>query len=127
MSAFFSGGNVEVMTFIEQTCHQGAVALWRHRPNYKDLHARIFVRFVEYSEVSGYRPTSSAYVLACRGLAAAGANAYRQKAPAISKWTSAVSAEPQLLQRKLSQLRAQAQDEIRLNQDIVARMVKVGA
>jgi hypothetical protein len=114
------------MTFIEQKCQQGVIALWRNRPNYAEARVRLFVRFLEYAEASGYRPTSSAYIVACRGLAAAGAKAYRQKAPAISQWTSTVVAEPKLVVQKLSQIRTNAQDEIRLQRDIVARMVKSG-
>lgn len=56
-------------------------------------------------------------------MAAAGADAYRKKAPALSELRRSLASEPQLVVRKLSEFYAKAEDELRLHREIVARML----
>jgi hypothetical protein len=111
------------MTYFEQACHRQAIALWQQRPDFQDWHARIFCKILRYSDTSS-RPTSSASIVLLGGVAAAGADAYRSKAPVLSEWKRSISSEPQILNRMVSDLFTKAQEEIRLHRDIVARLTK---
>ncbi|RUO99210.1 hypothetical protein [Hyphomicrobium sp.] len=115
------------MTFIEQACQERAVALWRRRADYITLQSQFFVAVLRYSEAYCEHPTASAFVLASRQLSAWGAHAYRRHAPKVARRVDAVLAEPQLLPRTLAQFAEKAFDEARLQQRIVARLVKVNA
>ncbi len=122
MSTFFSGGNVEVMTYFEQACQRRAIALWHQRPDFHDWHARIIVKMLRYSDVS--RPTSSSSLLLLSAAAAAGADVYRSQAPHLSLWTRSLASEPQLLSRMIGDLVAKIQREIGLHQEIAARITR---
>jgi hypothetical protein len=114
------------MTFIEQACHRRATELWRSRPNLDDWYADLISRFLKYYDVSSSHPTSSASIVVFRGIAAAGAEAYRRQFPVITQWRNSLASEPQLPIRKLSEFLTKAADEIRLHQDILANLFRLG-
>ncbi|MFA5958107.1 hypothetical protein [Hyphomicrobium sp.] len=113
------------MTSIEQACHRRATELWRRRADLHDWRSRLFLQVLRYCELSGPRPTSSASIVLFSGIAAAGAEAYRKRAPTLSEWKNVLSLEPQVLNRKVSEIYARAENEIRLHQDIVARLIRI--
>lgn len=123
MSIFSLGENVEVMTFIEQSLSRQVTGFWLRLPDLYDWRARVFFQILQYSE-SSPRPTSSASVLVLHGVAAAGAEAYRNKVPALLEWRRNLSSDPEFLRRKAAKLYAKAGQEIRLHQDICARLVR---
>jgi hypothetical protein len=120
---FSLGENVEVMTFIEQSLSRQVTGLRLRLPDLYDWRARVFFQIVQYSEASP-QPTSSASALVWHGVAAAGAEAYRNKAPALSAWKKSLSSDPQFLRRKAIEFCTKAGREIRLHQDICSRLVK---
>jgi hypothetical protein len=113
------------MTFIEQACHARATELWQKRPNLNNWRARIFFQILRYCEVSAVRPTSSASIVLFRGVAAASAYVFRRNAPAILAWKTAIASEPKLLDRKMSEIRAKAQEELHLHQIVFARLFRL--
>jgi hypothetical protein len=58
------------------------------------------------------------------GVAAVGADAYRNQAPVISEWKRTLSSEPEFLRRKAAEIYTKTGQEIRLHQDICARLIK---
>lgn len=94
------------------------------RPDLNDWRTKFFHQTLHYCEVSSTQPTSLASIVVLGTIAAAGAEAYRRKAPAISEFRSSFTSEPQLLSRKLSGLYAKAEDEMRLHGDIVAGLFR---
>lgn len=111
------------MTSIEQACHARAVQLWRNRPDLNDWRLRIFSQIFRYCEISAERPTTSGSIVLFRGVAAAGADAYRKHAPALSELRRSLASEPKMVVRKLSEFCAKAEDELRLHREIVARIL----
>ncbi|MBS0249957.1 MAG: hypothetical protein JSR78_02705 [Proteobacteria bacterium] len=111
------------MTSIEQACHERAVQLWRNRPDLNDWRLRFFSQFLRYCEISAERPTTSGAIVLFRGVAAAGADAYRKHAPTLSELRRSVASEPQLVARKLFEFCAKAEDELSLHREIVARIL----
>ena len=112
------------MTFIEQACQERATALWNKRPDLNGWRAQFSHKVLQYCENSSARPTASTLVVLFEGVAAVGAEAYRRKAPAISKLRRTIATEPQILNRKLSTLYSKAEDEVRLHQEVVARLLR---
>jgi hypothetical protein len=110
------------MTFIEQACHARATRLWRMRPNLNGWRVRVFVQLLRYCEISA--PTASATILLSRHVVAFSAKVLRRNSPAISEWKTALASEPELINRKMFELRDKAEDEIRLHQDIFARLFR---
>jgi hypothetical protein len=114
------------MTFIEQSLSRQVTSLRVKFPDLYDWRTRIFCQILQYFE-SVPTPTSSASVLVLHSAATAGAEAYRNKAPALSEWQRNVRSEPEFLRRKATEFYANAGREIRLHQDICARLLKWGS
>lgn len=111
------------MTFIEQACQRQAVELWHNRPDLNDWRLRILSQILRYCEISGERPTTSAFIVLSRVMAATGADAFRRHSPAFSELRRSLMAEPQMVMRKASEFYGKAGDELRLHGEIVARML----
>ncbi len=111
------------MTFIEQSLSRQVTSLRLKLTDLYDWRARVFFQILQYSEASPL-PTSSASVLVLHGVAAAGAEAYRNKAPGISEWKRNLSSDPEFLRKKATEFYTKAGQEIRLHQDICSRLVR---
>jgi hypothetical protein len=117
------------MTFIEQSLSGQVTGLRVRFPDLYDWRARVFFQILQYSGCSDSspRPTSSASILFLSNVAAAGAEAYRNQTPALLEWKRNLASEPELLRRKAGELHTKIGQEIRLHQDICARLIKWGS
>lgn len=111
------------MTSFEEACHRHAIAAWQQRRNLSHLQTRIISKILRYSEASP-QPTPSASMLLLSNVAAAGADIYRHRAPMLRDWTRSVSSEPEVLRRAVRHVVGKSRHEVRLHQDIVARLVQ---
>jgi hypothetical protein len=114
------------MAFIEQSFGAHAKSLRSSLPVIRQWGTRTTLKLLHLpsSPILEPRPTSSGSVLFLRGLSAAGAVLYRNWGPEFVEFKTRLLAEPELIGRRAVELRSKAEQEIRLHQDILARLVK---